>query len=367
MKLERLLLATANPARYEAVRVVLGEAFELHAVDNRWDADAVLERDPDVLVVEESLPGGRGLRICERARNRPDGQNCLIILLGDRDRAAVDEASGAGLIDGWISRTASAGEFLNQFWGLYGVRDDRRLLAAGPEAEPLLNNSRRLFDELGSGVVSGRTRALMSDTATHVVTFADACSASSLLELLQGHHAYTFAHSLRVGILMATFGRQLGLDDDHVKLMAETGLAHDVGKLRIPFEILSKPSRLTDDEMAVMRTHSALGADMLAEVYRDQQGLLAAVRHHHEHLSGGGYPDGLKCGQIDELSLLTAVVDVYSALTDRRDYKPPLPMQEATEIMDTMAGPHLEPRLYRRFREIIRDLAASGDASTVAA
>src|SRR3546814_1540728 len=73
--------------------------------------------------------------------------------------------------------------------------------------------------------------------------------------MMQEHHAYTFAHSLRVGILMAAYGRHLGLDDDHVKLMAETGLAHDVGKLRIPIDILAKPVRLTDAEMAVMRTH----------------------------------------------------------------------------------------------------------------
>src|SRR3546814_14844672 len=73
--------------------------------------------------------------------------------------------------------------------------------------------------------------------------------------MMQEHHAYTFAHSLRVGILMAAYGRHLGLDDDHVKLMAETGLAHDVGKLRIPIDILAKPVRLTDAETAVMRTH----------------------------------------------------------------------------------------------------------------
>lgn len=367
MNQERLLFVIANPTRYEAVKVVLADVFDLKAVDNRWEADAILEQDPKVLVVEEVLPGGSGLKICERARSRPGGKGRLIILIGDRDRAAVDEEIKSGLIDGWIPRAASAGEFLHRFWNLYSRRDDLRMLTAEPSAGPVLSSSRQLFDEIGSGVIGHRTRALLSETATNVVNFADACSASSLLSLLQGHHAYTFAHSLRVGILMAMFGRQLGLADDHVKLMAETGLAHDVGKLRIPLEILSKPSRLTDDEMAVMRTHPALGADMLAEVYRDQPGLLSAVRHHHEHLSGGGYPDGLKGGQIDELSLLTAVVDVYSALTDRRDYKPPLPMQEATAIMDTMAGPHLEPRLYRRFREVISDLAASGDASTVAA
>lgn len=366
MTAERLLLALENPLRYEAVRVVLAEAFELDRVDNRWQADAGVERGPDVLLIDESLPGGRGLKICERAREAPGGANRLIVLIGDRDQAAVEEARAAGVIDGWIPRSISPGEFLNRFWTLYRSRDDRRLLTAEGQAGPLVASGRALFDDLSSGTITSRTRSLLSETATRVVDFADDCSASSLLELLQGHHAYTFAHSLRVGILMATFGRHLGLDDDHVTLMAETGLAHDVGKLRIPIEILAKPARLTADEMAVMRSHPALGADMLADIYSDQPRLLAAVRHHHEKLDGDGYPGGLRGGQIDELSLLTAVVDVYAALTDRRDYKEPLSMANAVAIMSELAGPHLEPRLFRRFIEVLGDLQASGSTATAA-
>ncbi|MEQ9333582.1 HD domain-containing phosphohydrolase [Thalassobaculum sp.] len=365
---ERLLFAVSDPARYEAIRVVLAESFTLRLAETRWDADSAVDEGPDIMLVEQVLPGGRGLRICERARSRADGKDRLIVAIGDADTAAVEEATLARVIDGWIPRNLAPGAFLTRFWALYGRRDDRRLMmAAGPEAKPLVERGRALFAELDGGMITGRTRALLSETATRVVTFADACSASSLLELLQGHHAYTFAHSLRVGILMATFGRHLGLDDENVTLMAETGLAHDVGKLRVPLEILAKPCRLTADEMTVMRSHPVIGADMLREVYHDQPGLLAAVRHHHEQLSGDGYPNGLKGGQIDELSLLTAVVDVYTALTDRRDYKAPMSMVEAISVMDCMAGPHLEPRLYRRFLEVIRELDASNSASTVAA
>src|SRR3546814_12173122 len=89
--------------------------------------------------------------------------------------------------------------------------------------------------------------------------------------MMQEHHAYTFAHSLRVAILMAAYGRHLGLDDDHVKLLAETGLAHDVRKQRIPIAILAKPVRLTDAEMAVMRTHATLGAEMRGGLSPDHQ------------------------------------------------------------------------------------------------
>src|SRR3546814_20256770 len=110
--------------------------------------------------------------------------------------------------------------------------------------------------------------------------------------------------------------------------------------------------------MAVMRTPPPLGAEMRGGLYPDHPELGAASRHHHEQIAGTGYPDGLKNGQIDELSLVTAMVDVYSALTDRRDYKEPMPARQALTIMDGMAGPHLEPRLYRRFREVVGDLAA---------
>ncbi len=367
MTQERLLLAVASPARYEAIRVVLAEAFRLRTVENRWDADSAVDEGQDIVVVDHVLPGGRGLKICERARARSDGTQRLIILLCDSASPPIEEALRAGVIDGWLPRNLPAGALLTRFWELFKERDDNRLFTAGQAARPLIGCGRALFDDLGSGAVTGRTRALLSETATQVVSYADACSASTLLDLLQGHHSYTFAHSLRVGILMATFGRHLGLDDDQVTLMAETGLAHDVGKLRIPLEILAKPARLTGDEMAVIRTHPAIGTDMLADIYEDQPQLLAAVRHHHEQLSGDGYPDGLKGGQIDELSLLTAVVDVYTALTDRRDYKEAMSAAKAMAIMQTMAGPHLEPKLYRRFVEVAGDLGAAGSSSPAAA
>lgn len=366
MNRQRLLFAAASAARYRAVVEALGAAFAVTSADNRWDADAAILDDPDVLVVEDVLPGGRGLKVCERGRNRPDGSRRLVIVIGDTDRAFQADARTRGIVDGWIPRGVSAGEFLSRFWELNAARDDARAAALGAPARALVEQARALFRELESGAVSPRVRSLLSETAAEVVSFADACTVSGFLGVMQEHHAYTFAHSLRVGILMATFGRHLGLDEDHVKLMAETGLAHDVGKLRIPLDILAKPDRLTDAEMGIMRTHPTLGVAMLGDLYPDHPELIAAVRHHHEQLAGTGYPDGLRCGQIDELSLLTAVVDVYSALTDRRDYKQPMSVAQATAVMDGMAGPHLEPSLYRRFREVVADLAATDAAGRAA-
>lgn len=360
MRRERLLLAMGSTLRREAVIAALGRRFAVTAVDSRWDADAALDEDPQVLVVDDILPGGRGLKVCERGRLRPDGSRRLAVLIADHDAAAVHQAMADGVIDGWIPRDAGAGTVLGRLWDLLAGLDDSTAAAHGDGAARLVGTARALFRELGSGIVDERIRGLLSQAASDVVSFVDAGTVSGFLGLLQDHHAYTFAHSLRVAVLMAAFGRHLGIAEDHVRLMAETGLAHDLGKLRIPLDVLAKPGRLDAAETAVMRTHAALGADMLADLYPDHPGLIAAVRHHHEQLAGTGYPDGLKGGQIDELSLLTAVVDVYTALTDRRDYKEAMPPAQATAVMDSMAGPHLEPRLYRRFREVVRDLEAGG-------
>ena len=145
------------------------------------------------------------------------------------------------------------------------------------------------------------------------------------------------------------------MPDDQLRLMAETGLLHDLGKMKVPLAILAKPGKLTDDEWKEMNLHPDLGAQLVSDGYRDLPDLVAAVRHHHEKLDGTGYPDGQVRGQIHEMSLCTAVVDVFSALTDRRDYKDAMEREEAFAIMDTLTGRHLEPRLYRRFRELVMD------------
>lgn len=361
MKTQTILLAVGRPDRYEWMLGAFGDAFTTVSVDNRWEADAAVAQDPDILIVEDVLPGGRGLKICQRARLRPGGARRRIMVVGDSDRAAIDEAMAEGIVDAWVPRDVAPGAFLSTFWAMQTESHDRRTLEAAPDACRLLATTRSLFGEVERGIDRGAldpgVRRLLTETASAVVAYADSGSVSTLLGALQEHHAYTFAHSLRVGLLMAMFGRHLGLDEAHVGLMAETGLAHDLGKLSIPVAILAKPGRLTSEEMAVMRTHSALGSAMLEDVYRDHAELVAAVRHHHEQLSGAGYPDGLRGAQIDELSLLTAVVDVYTALTDRRDYKAAMPSAAALAVMDGIAGSHLEPRLYRRFREVAGGLA----------
>lgn len=359
----RLLLCTDTPILFREVRGVLDGSFKVDVAETRWAADAALSPLPDVLVVDENLPGGSGAKVAERARALPGGDRLVIFLVGSSESASVAGALDSGVADGGISGPVSAGEFLSRFWRCLKAVDDRRIQALVPEASAMLASGHALFSALESRDLAGNeptsldadTRQAVVRAAADLVEMAEGPRLAETLDLLRGHHSSTFAHSLRVGLMMVSFGRAIGVPAADLQVMAKTGLLHDVGKLRVPVRVLAKPGPLDAEERRLIETHPAAGEAMLVSAFGDQKNLLGAVRSHHEKLDGTGYPDGLRGGQIDYLALCTAVVDVFTAITDHRDYRPAVPRETALEWMQGMSGGHLEPKLFARFRELVAD------------
>lgn len=159
---------------------------------------------------------------------------------------------------------------------------------------------------------------------------------------------YLLEHSLNVAILLANFARYLGLDDDAVQDLACAGFLHDLGKIRIPDEILHKPGRLTDDEMDVMRKHVEFGVEALVEVDLDKT-LIRTVSEHHERLDGLGYPAGTKGNDISVEGRMLAIADMYDALTADRCYKPGMPSQKAFKILMSDCPHKLDTALVQQF------------------
>ena len=120
------------------------------------------------------------------------------------------------------------------------------------------------------------------------------------------------------------------------------GWLHDVGKLAVPERILNKPGPLDDAEWEVMRTHSAVGADIVHRIPALRQ-VAPAVRHHHERYSGDGYPDGLAGQAIPIEARIIAAADAYAAMTADRPYSPARTTQEATAELRRSAGSHFDP------------------------
>jgi HD-GYP domain-containing protein (c-di-GMP phosphodiesterase class II) len=139
-------------------------------------------------------------------------------------------------------------------------------------------------------------------------------------------------------------GVRLALPPEQLRLLAQGAYLHDVGKIAIPNEILNKPGALTDEERAVVETHAAVGAEMVAHA-PSLAGCAAVVRHHHERFDGAGYPDRLADSSIPLLARITAVADVWDALTSDRAYRPGWePGRALAHIVDG-SGAHFDPRV----------------------
>jgi len=161
----------------------------------------------------------------------------------------------------------------------------------------------------------------------------------------------THQHCLLVTGLAAAFATKLGLRDPDGYQLTKAALLHDVGKIRIPLAILNKPGRLTEEETVVMRTHAALGYDMLRNSGFSPE-ILQVVRSHHEMLDGSGYPDGLRAPEIPDLVRLVTICDIYGALIERRPYRSPMNGRQAHGILRSMVG-RLDVDLLNAFRPVM--------------
>ncbi|WP_454702980.1 HD-GYP domain-containing protein [Agrobacterium burrii] len=131
----------------------------------------------------------------------------------------------------------------------------------------------------------------------------------------------TFLHSLSVSALMVTFGRNLGLSEEAVRLLGLGGLVHDLGKMVLPVELLRKAGKLTAEEMDIIRTHPARGYEMVIRIEGMPKDVLDICLYHHEKFDGTGYPHQLAGSAIPQVARIAAICDVYDALTSVRPYK----------------------------------------------
>lgn len=159
---------------------------------------------------------------------------------------------------------------------------------------------------------------------------------------------YTYLHSVAVSALMGSLARQMGLPDEECQQAALGGLLHDMGKARMPQDILNKPSSLTDAEFAVMRTHPEEGERLLRDSGVENGAVLHMVRHHHERFDGAGYPLRLPGGEIPLLTRMSTVCDVYDAVTSNRPYKEGWDPGEALRRMATWKG-QFDPAVLKAF------------------
>lgn len=156
------------------------------------------------------------------------------------------------------------------------------------------------------------------------------------INALKTSDEYTFKHSVDVATMSMIIAKKQGLKQEDVYNIGIAGLLHDMGKSKIPTEILNKPGRLNDEEFAVMKQHPVLGYEILKEKEEFSQAVSLAVLQHHEKMNGKGYPMGVKSDRIIHYAKILSVVDVYDALVTERPYKKAFSQRTAVEMIMSM-------------------------------
>jgi putative nucleotidyltransferase with HDIG domain len=180
----------------------------------------------------------------------------------------------------------------------------------------------------------------------------------TLSEIIDLRDPYVLGHSRVVSEYATEIARLLGLKERQLELVRKAGLLHDIGKLGIPMESLTKPTRLTHPEYETIKTHSALGGEFVKNS-PSLRPLVSIIRHHHEYYNGQGYPDRLSGNQISIEARIVAVADAIEAMTSDRPYRKALKMEQVIEELNRCSGSQFDPVLVNAAVRMLRTMGES--------
>jgi HD-GYP domain-containing protein (c-di-GMP phosphodiesterase class II) len=178
-----------------------------------------------------------------------------------------------------------------------------------------------------------KTEARLKDAADQLRQMMDG-SIRAIASTLEMRDPYTAGHQRRVADLACAMATEMKMPEDQIEGLRIACYVHDIGKIAVPAEILAKPSKLSEHEFGIIKTHSQFGADVLKEIDFIWP-VAEATLQHHERLDGSGYPNHLKAGKIIPEARILAVADVVEAMCSHRPYRPALGIPKALqEIAD---------------------------------
>lgn len=170
----------------------------------------------------------------------------------------------------------------------------------------------------------------------------------SLLKIT-AHDYYTHTHSINVSIYTLSLGAYIGIDGEDLKTLGMAAVLHDIGKSKVPYEIINKNGKLDEIEFEKMKCHPAEGHAIAVGLGVKDERVLSGIRHHHERINGGGYPDNLSGDQISQFARIIGVCDVFDALSTKRSYKDPMSSFESLGLMRKEFIGHLDMDLVHSF------------------
>ena len=349
----------ANPKfRAEMVRALTSFYQVMEFSDQSEALEAIAMSPPAAVILDENVCPRGGLPLLREICCVPDLDRVPIICTATHDRSLfLADAMALGVTSTLVKpfrRSALLGALSNEING----KIERSWVRIEPTQRAALKKTLVAFNSMADLIDMGKP--LPYETVREACEpVVDAVTNHRYKDMLNGvrdHDNYTYVHSLRVSIFLAVFGNAIGIKGHDLLTLATGGLVHDVGKMSVPYSILNSSERLSDADMAVMRSHVTHTEEFLRNSPGIPRGARIIDEQHHERLDGTGYPLGLKGPELNELARMGSIIDIFGALTDRRAYKDAMEPEQALHIMTQMKG-IMDQHLLKTFRSVLLDTA----------
>jgi len=316
----------------KSIRVTLSEFLRRDgfSVESAETADEAMKRlsgnNIDVVVSDIILPRMTGVDLLKAIR-KVSRDIQVIMMTGEPTVDTASEALRAGACDYLMKPVAKEAilRSVRHAAEIKALSDERRRLAE--ENRQYQMNLERMVEERTAELRATNER--LRETIDGTVRI--------IASTVESRDPYTAGHQRRVAEIAHATAKEIDMPEEKVHGIFMASRIHDLGKVSVPAEILSKPTRLTDSEFALIRQHALVGYNILKDIVFPWP-LAEIVLQHHERLDGSGYPGGLKDGEILLESRIIAVADVVEAMASHRPYRPALGLDKAIEEITKNAG-----------------------------
>jgi putative two-component system response regulator len=314
----KILIVDDEPLNLKVLKQVLQDDYRLSFAKNGFDAlDLVKKERPSLILLDVMMPGMTGFEVCKQLKADPETHTIPVIFV----TALADEADETeGFLAGGV-------DYINKPISPSIVRARVKTHLSIVHIDELKNTHLELIQRLGRA-------AEFKDNETGM-------------------------HVIRMSHVSGRLALEMGMNAVFAEQLVNAAPMHDIGKIGIPDRVLLKPGKLDNEELGIMRKHSELGAEILANSTSPLIQLAHSVAlYHHEKWDGSGYPFGMKGEDIPIEARIVAVADVFDALLSKRPYKEPWPVEDAVAEIKSQSGSHFDPTVVDAMMSCLPDLIA---------
>ena len=324
MAKQSILVVDDTPENIDVLNGILSDQYDVKvAINGKMALKIARNLKPDLILLDIMMPEMDGYEVCTRLKADMETQKIPVIFVTAKDQT-VDEANGfeVGAVD-YITKPVSP-----------------PIVLARVKTHLALYNQKRELE----GLVKERTLEL-EETRLEIIR--------RLGRAAEYRDNETGMHVIRMSEYSQQIAIQIGLDEEQAELILNAAPMHDIGKIGIPDAVLLKPGKLDNNEYDIMKKHCEYGVLIIgkhpSEILKTAN---TAALTHHEKWNGKGYPNGLAGEDIPLIGRITAVADVFDALTSERPYKKAWEVERAVNLIKEESGQHFDPRMVNAFVEV---------------